>query len=863
MKQLAEKLFLGTRHLPQYPFGEAIETTAESKEAADAALADLDPLNKLIKSSEALTTPIRIDDEDNVAVDPETKSVPHVGPIDAKIIRGTDGRNYLLEIMRLTPRDANYVAERGTGKIAAEELAKVDGTLSNTYILRQELVGIYLQRKVNLERSKLLTEAQGRQQEEREKLAAKAKEEAAQAVTVDDGEESDVKIVKETDAEKDRLAALDAELENTLTEEYAEKYRAINVQSVGLEINPNVFLPFTSEVRPEQLAKDEEAARDIANLLWDFVLPAFIRQVREGDVTPRDATGLVQALHRTGINVRYLGRLAYLAVEQEREDTELFLQGKQRIHGMPQYFTEMLLVEMIARGVKHVVNRHFRDNKLFAAAPAQSLASLLNHVLSALVDAEAADAANNNSNAEGKANGKKSKKSKQPKEQPAATKAAAAPTPAPAAAPVTSSGKAGKKGGKKGRDAVVVDQSLFSASEVVESAVDIFTSKDDLFKELHQIIASRFLFNMSIYDDEAEDEPLVVNEENAMETLANLSKKLLAKSSLRRRVNPVVLLRRICQQLGLVIVAKDYAFASTTSPIITPQDIITLVPKVKSCEPDTYLPDFQDYLASSAAFLQQGNGLAAFEAAQEALNMVTQVTGTAHEQAFQAMDQLTAVFVATADVKAATHMSARTLALSAQVQGLDGQETIQHHIQLAMLESEMDNLSAAFRHLLTAKYIVQLVAGDRHPELGNIFFRLSTLYEKVGNFDAAMLCIHSARRLTTDLGRNAMLAQAEAALAFRHHRYAEALALQKHGFRLVRDIFGVEDERVQMAKKNLETYIRASSEAAAHHPQVQSSAAAAAVTADDGEDSDNDNQAGGKNAKKNKNKKNKNKGGKK
>lgn len=863
MKQLAEKLFLGTRHLPQYPFGEAVEATAESKETADAALADLDPLNKLIKSSEALTTPIRIDDEDNVAVDPETKSVPHVGPIDAKIIRGTDGRNYLLEIMRLTPRDANYVAERGTGKIAAEELAKVDGTLSNTYILRQELVGIYLQRKVNLERSKLLTEAQGRQQEEREKLAAKAKEEAAQAVTVDDGEESDVKIVKETDAEKDRLAALDAELENTLTEEYAEKYRAINVQSVGLEINPNVFLPFTSEVRPEQLAKDEEAARDIANLLWDFVLPAFIRQVREGDVTPRDATGLVQALHRTGINVRYLGRLAYLAVEQEREDTELFLQGKQRIHGMPQYFTEMLLVEMIARGVKHVVNRHFRENKLFAAAPAQSLASLLNHVLSALGDAEAAEAANNN-NAEGKTNGKKNKKSKQPKEQqPAAVKAApaAAPVAAAAAAPTTSS-KGGKKGGKKGRDAVVVDQSLFSASEVVESAVDIFSSKDDLFKELHQIIASRFLFNMSIYDEEAEDEPLVVNEENAMETLANLSKKLLAKSSLRRRVNPVVLLRRICQQLGLVIVAKDYTFASTTSPIITPQDIITLVPKVKSCEPDTYLPDFQDYLASSAAFLQQGNGLAAFEAAQEALNMVTQVTGTAHEQAFQAMDQLTAVFVATADVKAATHMSARTLALSAQVQGLDGQETIQYHIQLAMLESEMDNLSAAFRHLLTAKYIVQLVAGDRHPELGNIFFRLSTLYEKVGNFDAAMLCIHSARRLTTDLGRNAMLAQAEAALAFRHHRYAEALALQKHGFRLVRDIFGVEDERVQMAKKNLETYIRASSEAAAH-PQVQAAAASAAVTVDDGEDSDNDNQAGGKNAKKNKNKKNKNKGGKK
>lgn len=50
MKDLAEKLFLGTRHLPQYPFGEAVED-AEVKEANQA---DLDPLNKLIKSSETL-----------------------------------------------------------------------------------------------------------------------------------------------------------------------------------------------------------------------------------------------------------------------------------------------------------------------------------------------------------------------------------------------------------------------------------------------------------------------------------------------------------------------------------------------------------------------------------------------------------------------------------------------------------------------------------------------------------------------------------------------------------------------------------------------------------------------------------------
>jgi protein TIF31 len=856
MKDLAEKMFLGVRNLPQYPFGKALDAAAsEAKEVADANQADLDPLNKLIKSSETLAPPIRIDEEDNVPVDPETKSVPHVGPIDAKIIRGTDGRNYLLEMMRLTPRDANYVsAEKSTTKISADDLQKVDASLTSTYILRQELIGIFLQRKVNLERSNLLTEAQGRQQEEREKLAAKAKDEAAKSqVTVEDGEESEVKIVKEDASAEEqaaaKLASLDAELENTLTAEYAEKYRAINVQSIGLEINPNVFLPFTAETNPEQLAKDEDTAREIAALLWDFVLPAFIRQVREGDVTPRDSTSLIQSMHRLGINVRYLGRLAYLAVDQEREDTELFLQGKQRIHAMPQYFTELLLVEMIARAVKHVVNRHFRDNKLFAAAPAQSLASLLNNILGALqeTDDSAANAANGK-DGEGK---KKNKKNKQPTNNNTSNTVSEATH----SHPVTTTSKSGKKNKKHGSHKhsadLSLDQSLFAADSV-EAAVDVFADKEQLFKELHSTITSRYLFDMSIFNQEAEED-VILNEEDAMAALANLSKKLLAKSSLRRRVNPIVLLRRVCQQLGLVIAAKDYAFANSNAPIVAPQDILTLLPRVKTCEPDTYLPDFQDYLASSAAFLQQGNAMAAFEAAQEALNMITQVTGTAHEQAFQAMDQLTAVFVATADVNAATHMSARTLALSAQVQGLDCQETIQHHIQLAMLESEMDNIPSAFRHLLAAKYIVQLVAGDRHPELGNIFFRLSTLYEKVGNFDAAMLCIHSARRLTSDLSRNAMLAQAEAALAFRHHRVTEAVSLQKHGYRLVKDIFGVEDDRVLMAKKNLETYIRAASDA--------SVIAAAAAQEEIGEEDDGKDQGSHHNSdRKNKNKKNKNKG---
>ena len=39
-----------------------------------------------------------------------------------KVLRGSDGRDYLLEMMRLTPRDANFVrGDKGTAKVAALE----------------------------------------------------------------------------------------------------------------------------------------------------------------------------------------------------------------------------------------------------------------------------------------------------------------------------------------------------------------------------------------------------------------------------------------------------------------------------------------------------------------------------------------------------------------------------------------------------------------------------------------------------------------------------------------------------------------------------------------------------------------------
>jgi hypothetical protein len=104
-----------------------------------------------------------VDETDNIA-DARSPSTPHCGAIEGKVLRGSDGRDYVLEVMRLTPRDANYVlGEKGTGKVALA--AKADKDLAVTYLLRRELVELFVQSKLNAQRQAVMLEAQAKQKQ--------------------------------------------------------------------------------------------------------------------------------------------------------------------------------------------------------------------------------------------------------------------------------------------------------------------------------------------------------------------------------------------------------------------------------------------------------------------------------------------------------------------------------------------------------------------------------------------------------------------------------------------------------------------------------------------------------------------------
>ncbi|KAM1139461.1 hypothetical protein ACFX13_040353 [Malus domestica] len=185
-------------------------------------------------------------------------------PVECKGIVGSDDRHYLLDLMRVTPRDSNCT-----------------GPGSRFCILRLELITAYCQAQAA------------------EKPKSKSKD-GEGLVTTDSSVITDAKqdITKEGNA--------------TDAQEIASPPPSTDSSDPCEEIlfNPNVFTEFKLAGNEEEIAEDEGNVRKASLYLSDVVLPKFIQDLCTLEVSPMDGQTLTEALHAHGINVRYIGKVA-------------------------------------------------------------------------------------------------------------------------------------------------------------------------------------------------------------------------------------------------------------------------------------------------------------------------------------------------------------------------------------------------------------------------------------------------------------------------------------------------------------------------------------------------------------------------
>ncbi|KAK3009870.1 hypothetical protein RJ639_011214 [Escallonia herrerae] len=243
-------------------------------------------------------------------------------PVECKGIVGSDDRHYLLDLMRVTPRDANYT-----------------GPGSRFCILRPELINAFCQ-----------VEAA-----ERSNSRCKLSESppvASDSQAVDDVEDAETSAAMPTSQRQYFLVLLSQDMKKEVEGEGVDNYVTTPADTAKeILFNPNVFTEFKLAGSQEEIAADEENVRKVSLYLRDVVIPKFIHDLCTLEVSPMDGQTLTEALHAHGINVRYIGKVA---------------DGTKHLP----HLWDLCSNEIVVRSAKHMLKDILRDSEDHDLAPA-------------------------------------------------------------------------------------------------------------------------------------------------------------------------------------------------------------------------------------------------------------------------------------------------------------------------------------------------------------------------------------------------------------------------------------------------------------------------------------------------------------
>lgn len=249
--------------------------------------------------------------------------------VETKGLMGTDGRRYVLDLYRITPLDIAWLDDG-----SAEEFQDDDAAYPHRMtVLRPELID-------NFSRLRM------KQWVDKELAAAKDSKKAEKAENSDsDSDESDSDD-SESDSESDSDSDDEAKPKEKAEKEKDKAVAQPDLSKFRFALNPDTFsgqVPQTAEEKAE-LAEDEKEVREAGNFLRNQAIPELLRELSESEISfPMDGQSLSRLLHKRGINVRYIGKIASLC----KDDRVRCLQT-------------ICIQDMVARAFKHIAGQYLR-----------------------------------------------------------------------------------------------------------------------------------------------------------------------------------------------------------------------------------------------------------------------------------------------------------------------------------------------------------------------------------------------------------------------------------------------------------------------------------------------------------------------
>ncbi|CAF1346965.1 unnamed protein product, partial [Adineta steineri] len=241
--------------------------------------------------------------------------------VECKGIIGNDGRHYLLDLLRMTPPDLNYLP------VDVEHLSPSMKQLDypKTYkhrlcCLRQELIDAFIEQKyVDFYRSIALNLSKLRSNES-------TPNDTAERTNVEEAK----RIVNEISVEDNS---------REIIQSACRSIGSVKDNEFDVRFNPDVFQPHvTLNQTPAETAADIKLLKEASEYLVLKQIPLMIQDFQDHSSVPVDGEGLSEAMHSRGINIRYLGRVAHLLTQQP----SLI------------YLYEIVVTEILCRSAKHV-----------------------------------------------------------------------------------------------------------------------------------------------------------------------------------------------------------------------------------------------------------------------------------------------------------------------------------------------------------------------------------------------------------------------------------------------------------------------------------------------------------------------------
>ncbi|XP_060085603.1 clustered mitochondria protein homolog [Ylistrum balloti] len=671
-------------------------------------------------------------------VDEKGEEIELFTSLECKGIIGNDRRYYVLDLLRTSPPDVNFLP------VGKEELSAIMGEHGfprehrhRLACLRQELVEAFVEAKyvtfvrhaaINYQHLQL--KRQGKTQTEvkpasttpKAKLTnghcdeSKAHEEKEENEVTEEDKKL-VEVLTNTDQaeQADQVAqilpGIDVKTLEEDTKDVVNKAaRLVNSLSdteFNITFNPDVYQAHVKHANPESetLRREKQIVKDAAEFLVVYQIPSLINDCMDHTSSPIDGSTLTEAMHTKGINMRYLGKVAEMLTK----------------YPTLSYVYTISVGELITRAVKHLFKTYMQGVDMM------SLSSAVSHFLNCFLGSY--------------------------------------PTPhAQLTAEELQGKKARRKNIKKNKAAIFNMDNVEWVSETPKT----------MWKKIVEEVKDYFYFSL---DCDSVD--------GAIE-----------KYGLQR----VSMMREVCRCCGIQILLREYNMESRNKQVFYEEDIVNIYPRVKHIHPKA--SDAYHFFTSGQAKIQQGLLKEGYDLISEALNLLNNVYGAMHPEVAACLRLMARLNYILGDYGEALSYQQRAVLMSERVQGLDHPNTITEYSHLALYCFANNQVSSSLRLMYRTRYLALLCHGEEHPEVALIDSNIGLILHAVEEYELSLRFLEHALQLNQKFHRKLSLKVAMSYhLVARTHScrgdFRAALQTEKEAYAIYKQMLGEEHERTK------------------------------------------------------------------